>query len=366
VTLNPIGQRWVALAVIFTLVSTLAAAEVRTWSDASGKHSIEAEFLSLQDGKVRLLRPDGKEITLQIEKLSKADQKFVKAQAVRKSAPAKTEAAQVLRKLADDFYADLRTKDRKVALETLSEKAQELAADKKSALPSLPSPDDPVNAIKVGKAKVTGSQAEVPVQVRVGSTSQKTTLHLRKDETDWRVFAISATLDGEEQTINFEAAVIDKDAEDPLAALLGYEFAVDGYLLDGSPLDMSSYRGKVVLIDFWATWCGPCRAEMPNIYANWQKYHDAGFEVIAVSVDQDLAELQKFVVEQRPPWAVIADHHPKNRSPMGSKYGISGIPAFVLLDRDGKVADVHCRGKRLEPKIAELLAAPAPNSKKRN
>jgi thiol-disulfide isomerase/thioredoxin len=362
--INARGRRWMPLLVA-TVAGTLVGAEVRTWSDASGKHSIEAEFVSLQGGNVRLLREDGKEITLPLEKLSKADQNFVKAQAVRKTVSAKSDAGSVLRKLAQEFYANLRTKDRKLAIAALSEKARELAGEKKSALASLPSPDEAASAIKVGKAKISGQQPEVPVQVRAGGASQKTALHLRKEGDAWCVFALSAALNGAEQTVNFEAPIIEKGAEDPLAALVGDDFEVHGYLLDGSPLDMSSYRGKVVLIDFWATWCGPCRAEMPNIHANWQKYHEAGFEVIAVSVDQDLGELQKFVVEQTPPWAIVADHHPKNRSSMGSKYGISGIPAFVLLDREGKVADVHCRGERLGAKVAQLLAAPKADARSR-
>ena len=129
----------------------------------------------------------------------------------------------------------------------------------------------------------------------------------------------------------------------------------DRNTIDGSPLDMANYQGKVVLVDFWATWCGPCRAEMPNILQNFKKYHDDGFEVIAISVDRDMKALQAFVAQEQPPWTIVADNHPGNKEKMGAKYGILGIPAFILLDRDGQVAAVNCRGKRLGREVARLI-----------
>ena len=77
--------------------------------------------------------------------------------------------------------------------------------------------------------------------------------------------------------------------------------------------------------------------------------------MIAISVDRDLAALQKFVVDEQPPWTVVADNHPHNRQSMGAKFGISGIPAFVLIGRDGKVAAVNCRGQRLGKHLQRLI-----------
>lgn len=199
------------------------------------------------------------------------------------------------------------------------------------------------------------------MKVRAGGALVSTTLHLRLEEDQWRVFAISARMADGQNTINFESAPDSEErAEDPLLAMVGEKFELQGYRLGGTPVDISQFAGKVVLVDFWATWCGPCRAEIPNILATSQRYNGAGFEVIAVSVDKDIQELQRFVAEENPPWVVLADRHPQNPISMSNKFGIRGIPAFVLVGRDGTVGAVHCRGKRLAPEVACLLDEPSP------
>jgi thiol-disulfide isomerase/thioredoxin len=353
--------RWLGIALVPVLLATgaLAVAETRTWTDSTGKHKIEAELLSTKGGKVRLRRDDGKEITIALDRLSEEDQAFVKEQANSEPAVVSDEARQVVIDIADKFYRDLRTQDRSEASALLTDTAQELAKTGKSLLAGLPSPDDNARSIKPGKAKIEGTQAEVPVIVRAGGTAQKTMLHLRYEADQWRVFAISAMLADGEVTINFESEPpAPGEEEDTLESLVGKEMELQGFGIDGTPLDMSYFQGKVVLIDFWATWCGPCRAEIPNILANWQQYHDAGFEVIAISVDRDLKELRSFVAQENPPWTVVADHHPLNRNQMGDKYRISGIPAFVLLGKDGRVAAVNCRGPGLGRELGKLLGEP--------
>jgi thiol-disulfide isomerase/thioredoxin len=207
----------------------------------------------------------------------------------------------------------------------------------------------------VSRVKIDDKLAEIPVLVRADGKMHKTKLHLRREEDQWRVFALSATYPEGEKSINFEAEGTAKKKSNPLQALVGKPLQLAGYTLDGSPLDMSRYAGKVVLVDFWATWCGPCRAEIPNILQNWEMHNDRGFDVIAISVDRDLNALKTFVADEKPPWVVVADKHPANKNSMGAKYGIRGIPAFILLGRDGKVAAVNCRGKRLGQQLAQLL-----------
>ena len=177
--------------------------------------------------------------------------------------------------------------------------------------------------------------AEVPVQIRAGGQTHKVKLHLRQEDDQWRIFAMSAMYPDGEKSINFEAEVAKEGEGDPLAGLVGKPFAFAGMTLDGKPLDLSRYQGKVVLVDFWATWCGPCREEMPNLLTNYQKHFQDGFDVVAVSVDEDLDALTRFVSQEKPPWAIVADVLAGDRNSMASKYGIRSMPS-TDSDRQGR------------------------------
>jgi thiol-disulfide isomerase/thioredoxin len=358
----------VGCLLILGAIQGMALAEMRTWSDSSGKFQVEADFVSSDDGKVVLKTAAGKEVTLPIKRLSKQDQVHLKTLAAgndgpdnstAKPVPASAAESKQLREIADAFFKDLRTEERDVAKKLLTEAGQSLAGEDKSPLKLLPSPDKASSAIRAGKVQLTDDKAEVFVQVRVSGTPQKTSLHLRRVDDAWQIFALSAEVAGARKLLNFEEVPTPTDQTapplDPLAALVGQPVSLEGLTLDGKLVTLAELKGKVVLIDFWATWCGPCLAEMPNILANWEKYHEAGFEVIAVSVDQDLDALRKFVSEQNLPWTVVADSHPNNQNSMAARFGIQGIPAFILVDQQGKVAAVHCRGPRLEQELARLL-----------
>lgn len=127
--------------------------------------------------------------------------------------------------------------------------------------------------------------------------------------------------------------------------------------IDGREVDLAQFRGKVVLIDFWATWCGPCKEELPNVLEAYRKYHAQGFEVVGVSLDseKDRQKLIAYCREQGLPW-------PQHFDGMGWKnefavrYSIKAIPAMFLLGQDGKVAAVDARGPKLEREIRRLLS----------
>ncbi|ACB75378.1 TlpA family protein disulfide reductase [Opitutus terrae] len=124
--------------------------------------------------------------------------------------------------------------------------------------------------------------------------------------------------------------------------------------LNGAPLSISGLKGKVVLVDFWATWCGPCVAELPNVLAAYGKYHDKGFEIVGISLDRSEDALKKFIAEKQMTWPQYFDGKAWD-SKLGRQYGITSIPATFLLDRDGKIIARDLRGKELEAELAKAL-----------
>lgn len=140
-------------------------------------------------------------------------------------------------------------------------------------------------------------------------------------------------------------------------SLPGKPMEITGTLLGGGVFNQKALAGKVVLVDFWATWCGPCVAEMPNILAQYEKYHAKGFEVVGVSLDEDRAALEAFVAEKKLPWPILFEQSGGEgwRHPMATKYGISGIPQLILIGRDGNVITLNARGDALAKRLAELF-----------
>lgn len=331
-----------------------AAESSRTWTDSTGEYTFEGTFIST-DGKVVTLKSaDGRVTEVPLRKLSKADQAYA-AERASSGSSALGDDKEQLAALTKDFFEDLRTTERSVAKESLTKEAQQIAAKGDSYLMKLPSPDEHKRALTISKAQIDDGYAEVPVLVRVDSNKVRTKLLYRQEEGAWKVFAISAIFPDGERTINFESS--GSDDKRTLASLVGQPLPFTGVTLDGRPVNLVQLQGKVVLIDFWATWCGPCLAEMPNILANYRKYAPTGqFEVVGVSVDRDLEKLQEFVAEKKIPWPILADNHPKNQVSMADQYGISGIPALILVDQTGRVAAVNVRGKRLGPAIEQVFA----------
>lgn len=125
--------------------------------------------------------------------------------------------------------------------------------------------------------------------------------------------------------------------------------------VNGKPLSIANYKDKVVLVDFWATWCGPCVGELPNVLATYQKYHDQGFEIIGVSLDKDQSKLTSFLKEKNVTWQQFFDGQYWNNK-LAVKYGIRSIPATYLLDGNGKIIAKDLRGEALAEAVSKALA----------
>lgn len=124
---------------------------------------------------------------------------------------------------------------------------------------------------------------------------------------------------------------------------------------EGKEIKLSSLRGKIVLIDFWASWCGPCRQESPNVVKAYNKYKDKGFTVYSVSLDDDAASWKRAIKADGLIWPNHVSDLKKWASPMPQLYGFNGIPYTVLLDKQGKIIATNLRGPALEQKLSELL-----------
>ncbi len=124
--------------------------------------------------------------------------------------------------------------------------------------------------------------------------------------------------------------------------------------LDGKPLSVSGEKGKVVMLDFWATWCPPCRAELPNVIATYEKHHAQGFEIIGISLDQDRDKLTSFIKEKGMAWPQYFDGQGWQNK-LAMRYGVQSIPMTYLLDKDGKIIGSELRGEELEAAVAKAV-----------
>jgi len=128
--------------------------------------------------------------------------------------------------------------------------------------------------------------------------------------------------------------------------------------LSGKKLALTDFRGKVVIMDFWASWCGPCRMAMPELKKLYEKYHTKGLEVLSLNQGESKNEAERFMKSENYPFTVLLDY----KGEVGRMYKVSGIPAFFLLDKQGNVVMKEVgfdygMADKLSPQIEKLLNA---------
>ncbi|MDA0837641.1 MAG: redoxin family protein [Planctomycetota bacterium] len=151
-----------------------------------------------------------------------------------------------------------------------------------------------------------------------------------------------------------------------LIELSGKPMEIKGKDLSGEEFDLAKLKGKVVLVDFWATWCGPCIAELPNVKRHYASYHDKGFEVVGISLDTQKAKVEKFIKDNSISWPTLFSEDSNANGwdhPLASYYGIMSIPKAILVNKEGKVVSLNARGTELARLLEESLGEPETDDK---
>jgi thiol-disulfide isomerase/thioredoxin len=176
---------------------------------------------------------------------------------------------------------------------------------------------------------------------------------------------IATTLTGEEALALKEqigemkkAQAAEEAAQKKLKEALNKPIELAAKTVDGKDFSTKEYKGKVVLVDFWATWCGPCVAELPHVKEIYKKYHEKGLEIVGISCDGSSEALKAFTKKEDMPWVQLWDVSQAEEGnqwhALATKWNVRGIPTMFLIDRSGNLRTVEARGK-LEELIPKLL-----------
>ncbi|TWU36492.1 Thiol-disulfide oxidoreductase ResA [Novipirellula aureliae] len=138
--------------------------------------------------------------------------------------------------------------------------------------------------------------------------------------------------------------------------MIGKPIELDGETLSGVDFSWQDYQGKIVLVDFWASWCGPCRSEIPNVLKQYERFHEQGFEVVGICLDSNRQVAEDYVKTEGLPWLSLFQDEAGWKHPMAIRYEVHSIPTAILVDRDGNVVSVSARGDELSKLLEARFA----------
>jgi thiol-disulfide isomerase/thioredoxin len=142
-----------------------------------------------------------------------------------------------------------------------------------------------------------------------------------------------------------------------LRRIVGANPEIYGKTLDDKDFNWDELKGKYVLVKFTASWCGPCKGEIPGMISAYEKYHDKGLEIVSIYVWDKLNATKKIVESEKIPWIIISEEltEKAGQSLQGKKFAISGVPTMFLVDKEGKILTTEARGEKLQNKLAEIF-----------